>query len=263
MSSLSSIRSGTSYLQNQIVNSLLNISVRDDSKIKQSVNALSEIDICCNTIEPSPCTVCLQQFLEQSEISDRSKADPLKAKECSVWCNCNLSDSKLKSSLKILMDVDESADPEKIANDVINSFQKQFKTVVSLNNQKQIQGAINNIISNIRTTLKEQETQQATQRVGAIQSVKMNTSGGDTKNLDLNSSISALFKIVQSSDATANLNTFVQAQMEQIKKEVDKTVKQDFSTLWDTVKWYVIGFAIFIGLLLILLIFLLIKKAAS
>ena len=65
--------------------------------------------------------------------------------------------------------------------------------------------------------------------MGGVQTLYLNTSGGDNKNINLDATIDALFNIVSSSSVTNELNTFVRYQIIQIQKIIDVTFQKGFS----------------------------------
>ena len=193
MSSLSSIEKGRSFLQNAIVNSLTTTNIKQKTTIKQSVNVISEFNTNCNISENSPCSECINQFLQNDP---NSNTDDISRDECSVWCECNISDSNLNTSLKILLNVetdktDISGVISSIYEDVKGKFTKEFKyTKIDEDGStddsggESLKSAISKTVTNIRKQFDIKTNNNFTQRVGGVQTLYLNTSGGDNKNIN-------------------------------------------------------------------------------
>jgi hypothetical protein len=146
-------------------------------------------------------------------------------------------------------------DVKKIIDYVKSEIQKRYGYTDTSNNFDQL-------ITNIITMIKAKTEVNVTQNINSQQIIQA-TGGnlvGVTQNLVVDSVMNA---IATSSDAVNLVDQMVQEQMDFIQKEVDKNVIGDFTYVWEESKAYIIGCGIFLLSLFIIIIVLLMYKAAN
>ena len=122
-------------------------------------------------------------------------------------------------------------------------------------------------VVNFITTVQDNLDQETVEIISSNQLLDINGPFNSVEDINLSLDAKISMKILQAIDATLsddnNMQTVVQQQMEEVRKNIDKDFNDTFKQVWDTCKNYVIGMIITIIILVFILTGLLFYRASK
>jgi len=231
---------------------------------------LSEIVVKISQDDGKICEDCLSMFLSK-KIIDGISTNPSYRKQyervakgvCSGNCYVKLSDINMNNVLVLssLSAVDtDKIDVNIIAEEVKKSLIKEFGKSADTKN-------IENDIINIVTLINKNAKFNIDQSFSSLQSIKVEGTGVELKFVSMSLVVDITMRAIDTacnSEGTCAMNIInkiVQEQMDYIRKEVQKNIKQDFTAVWTDNKKYIIAAGITLLALMLAIFVLLIYRA--
>jgi hypothetical protein len=242
------------YLYSKIGDTLISVLVKESSN-RTSVQEASSTSIININCDPNGnCNNCIKNNGNDSAV-----------KICKKLCNCSLNNSTLNNNLDaqlLTIQISKTADPTSIANQVFLEMQKDYDNMAPKPRDGDFQKVVNFI-----TTVQDNLDQETVEIISSNQLLDINGPFNSVEDINLSLDAKISMKILQAIDATLsddnNMQTVVQQQMEEVRKNIDKDFNDTFKQVWDTCKNYVIGMIITIIILVFILTGLLFYRASK